>query len=121
MYYPLLVILAFSIITIGQILLILRYVKWLNSIRLTYNNISSSGKEFANTYTRAKGELDLLHQDIKKLTTLIAKKEHHLLHTTFHLEEMQTCITILLDEFREFVKLSKPKERIEKKDNNQHT
>ncbi|WP_341761510.1 MULTISPECIES: hypothetical protein [unclassified Candidatus Tisiphia] len=100
MYYPLLVILLFSII-IGQILLILLSVRWFSNIQLSYNNIISISKDFPNTYIKAKDEIALLHKEIIELITLTTKKEQGILHMTFRLEEMHICIEMLLNEFRE--------------------
>ncbi|MFU7503326.1 MAG: hypothetical protein ACE1S7_08150 [Candidatus Tisiphia sp.] len=100
MYYPLLVILLFSII-IGQILLILLSVRGFSNIQLSYNNIISISKDFPNTYIKAKDEIALLHKEIIELITLTTKKEQGILHMTFRLEEMHICIEMLLNEFRE--------------------
>lgn len=108
MYYPLLVILAFSII-IGQMLLIRLLVRWFNNIKLNYNNILSTSKDFPNTYIKAKDEVALLHKEIKELITLTTKKEQGISQITFHLEEMQLYIKMLLDEFRVFSSNTTPK------------
>ncbi|MFU7500395.1 MAG: hypothetical protein ACJBCI_01625 [Candidatus Tisiphia sp.] len=100
MYYPLLVILLFSII-IGQILLILLSVRGFSNIQLSYNNIISISKDLPNTYIKAKDEIALLHKEIIELITLTTKKEQGILHMTFRLEEMHICIEMLLNEFRE--------------------
>ncbi|WP_341755284.1 hypothetical protein [Candidatus Tisiphia endosymbiont of Ptychoptera albimana] len=105
MYYPLLVILAFSII-IGQMLLIRLFVKWFSNIQLSYNNIISISKDFPNTYIKAKDEITLLHKEIIELITLTTKKEQGILHMTFRLEEMHICIEMLLNEFRELTRSS---------------
>ena len=74
MCYPLLGIIAFSIIK-GQILLILLSVRWFNNIKLNYNNIISTSKDSSNTYIKAKDEVALLYQEIIELITLTTKQE----------------------------------------------
>lgn len=49
----------------------------------------------------------MLHKELKEITTLTTKKEHHILHMTIHLDEVEMGVKMLLDEFR---RISTPKE-----------
>ncbi|WP_367364108.1 hypothetical protein [Candidatus Tisiphia endosymbiont of Nedyus quadrimaculatus] len=98
-----LAILAFSII-IGQILLLLISIKWLNNIRLAYSEIEVICKDFSNIYIKAQNEIASLYQKTTELANSTAKKEHHILHATFQLEDINLHLKMLLDEFRVFAR-----------------
>ncbi|WP_417904835.1 hypothetical protein [Candidatus Tisiphia endosymbiont of Micropterix aruncella] len=96
---------VFSLI-IGQILLILLSVKWLNQIRSTCSNIKVICNNFSNVYIKAQNEIAALYQKTTELANSTAKKENHMLNATFQLEDINLNLKILLDEFREFTSSS---------------
>lgn len=93
-------------LTIGQILLILLSIKWLNQIRLTCINIEITCKDFSNIYIKVQNEIVALYQKTTELVNSTAKKEHHILHATFQLEDINMHLKMLLDEFRVFANSS---------------
>ncbi|MFU7502877.1 MAG: hypothetical protein ACE1S7_05615 [Candidatus Tisiphia sp.] len=93
-------------LTIGQILLILLSIKWLNQIRLTCINIEIICRDFSNIYIKAQNEIAALYQKTTELANSTVKKEHHLLHTTFQLEDINLHLKMLLDEFKVFANSS---------------
>lgn len=105
MHYQILVwvIGAFSL-TIGQIFLILLSIKWLNNIRLACSEIEVICKDFSNVYIKAQNEIATLYQKITELANSTIKKENHILHTTFQLEDINLHLKILLDEFKIFAR-----------------
>ncbi|WP_341754354.1 hypothetical protein [Candidatus Tisiphia endosymbiont of Dioctria rufipes] len=100
-----LVIGVFSLI-IGQILLILLSVKWLNQIRATYSDIKVICNNFSNFYIKAQDEIAALYQKTTELANSTVKKEHHILHATFQLEDININLKTLLDEFKVFASSS---------------
>lgn len=94
---------VFSLI-IGQILLILLSVKWLNQIRSTCSNIKVICKNFYSIYIKAQDEITGLYKKTTELANSTVKKEHHLLHATFQLEDTKLHLKILLDEFKIFAR-----------------
>lgn len=100
---------VFSLI-IGQILLILLSVKWLNQIRSTCSDIKVICNNFSNVYIKAQNEIAALYQKstelAKELANSTVKKEHHILHATFQLEDINLHLKILLDEFKVFASSS---------------
>lgn len=106
-----LLVISSIILIIIEMLLIVTCIKWLYSIRLACTNIWLMSQDFSNSFITAKEEVILLHKELKELTTLTTKKEHHILHMTVHLNEVEMCIKMLLDEFRGIVQFSNPKEK----------
>ncbi|WP_341758132.1 hypothetical protein [Candidatus Tisiphia endosymbiont of Ditula angustiorana] len=96
---------VFSLI-IGQILLILLSVKWLNQIRSTCSDIKVICNNFSNVYIKAQNEIAALYQKSTELANSTVKKEHHILHATFQLEDINLHLKILLDEFKVFANSS---------------
>ncbi|MDR0329543.1 MAG: hypothetical protein LBH99_02615 [Rickettsia sp.] len=100
-----LVIGVFSLI-IGQILLILLSVKWLNQIRSTCSDIKVICNNFSNVYIKAQDEIVALYQKSTELANSTVKKEHHILHATFQLEDINVNLKTLLDECKVFASSS---------------
>jgi uncharacterized protein YoxC len=92
------------ILMLGQLVLILLSIKWLNKIRLTCRDIDVTNKRFSSVYPTAQAEVAQLYQKITELANSTMQKENHMLHTTFHVEEVEIYVKMLLEEFRTFVK-----------------
>jgi hypothetical protein len=92
---------VFSLI-IGQILLILLSVKWLNQIRSTCSNIKVICQDFSSIYIKAQDEITGLYKKTTELVNCTAKKENHMLNATFQLEDINLNLKILFDEFKIF-------------------
>ncbi|WP_342278550.1 hypothetical protein [Candidatus Tisiphia endosymbiont of Myopa tessellatipennis] len=96
---------VFSLI-IGQILLILLSVKWLNQIRSTCSDIKVICNSFSNVYIKAQDEISALYQKTTELANSTAKKENYILNSTFQLADINLHLKILLDEFKVFANSS---------------
>jgi hypothetical protein len=92
---------AFSL-SLGQIILILVSIKWLNKVQLTCRDIKLACKDFSSVYIKAQNEIAGLYKKTTKLVNSSTKKEDHILHATFQLEDIDVHLKILLNEFRVF-------------------
>ncbi|MCC8398502.1 MAG: hypothetical protein LN569_04335 [Rickettsia endosymbiont of Labidopullus appendiculatus] len=108
--YQLLTIFTIILIII-EMMLIITFIKWLYSIRVICNNLQNINQGFYNNF-KDQDKVTLLHKELRELSILIGKKEQHVLHATFHIEEIEKYIRILLDELKEVTKLSKEKGQV---------
>ncbi len=99
------------ILIIIEMMLIITFIKWLYSIRMICNNLHGISQGFYNSF-KDQDKVTLLHKELRELGILIGKKEQHVLHTTFHVEEIEKYVRMLLDELKEVTKLSKEKEQV---------
>ncbi len=58
-------------------------------------------KDFATIFGNAKGEISSLFNNLKKLIILSSEREHHMLHTTFHLEEIEMYVKKILSKLEQ--------------------
>ncbi|WP_375319296.1 hypothetical protein [Candidatus Tisiphia endosymbiont of Oplodontha viridula] len=107
--YQLLVIFTIILIII-EVVLIVTFIKWLYSIRAICSNLQSISQGFYDNF-KDQDKVTLLQKELRELGILISKKEQYVLHTTFHVEEIEKYVRILLDELKEVTRLSKDKEQ----------
>ncbi len=82
-----------SLIIIEGILIIisLRYLQCTNFI----------SKDFATTCSNAKEEISTLFNNLKELVILSNKRENHMLHTTFYLENIEMYVKKILSKLEQ--------------------
>ncbi|WP_341756655.1 hypothetical protein [Candidatus Tisiphia endosymbiont of Nemotelus nigrinus] len=107
--YQLLVIFTIILIII-EVVLIVTFIKWLYSIRAICSNLQSISQGFYDNF-KDQDKVTLLQKELRELGILISKKEQYVLHTTFHVEEIEKYVRILLDELKEVTRFSKDKEQ----------
>ena len=85
-------IISLSLILFEGILIIisLKFVRNANKVSADFTQIFISSKE----------EISALFNELKKLIELSSKRENHMLHTTFHLDEMEIYIKMILKEIK---------------------
>jgi len=82
-------IISIVLITVEGILILKSY---------TYlKNVAVTSKDFTNVFNTAKEEVTLLFAKIKQLTDITEKKENHMLHTVFYLENLEMYIKKILE------------------------
>ena len=65
-------------------------------------------KDFATIFGNAKGEISSLLNNLKELIILSSKRENHMVHTTFHLEEIEMYVKKILSKLEQEENTKKP-------------
>lgn len=82
---------------IAVLLIIIEGILILISLRfLQRTNLIS--QDFATIFGDAKVEISDLFNELKELIILSSKREKHMLHTTFHLDEIEKYVKKILSE-----------------------
>ncbi|WP_425362568.1 hypothetical protein [Candidatus Tisiphia endosymbiont of Hybos culiciformis] len=115
-------LLMFSVvgILIVLILLIMTSIKWLYNIRVNIDHLDKKTKDFPNTFSQDIEVAKLLHQELKELININAKKEEEILQGVFFSEEIKIYLNMLLTEIIAFNKrnhLSKEQQATNNEDN----
>ncbi len=58
-------------------------------------------KDFATIFGNAKGEISSLFNNLQELIILSSKREDHMLHTTFYLEEIEMYVKKILSKLEQ--------------------
>lgn len=83
-------ILAISLIIVEGILILISF--------RSLKDIQAVSKDFAAIFGKVKEEISLL---FKELIALSIKRENHMLHTTFHLDEVEMYVKMILEKLEQ--------------------
>ncbi len=103
-YQQLLIISEIGMIIVA-ILLIMISIKWLNNIRFSIDYVAKISQDFSSMLNKAKGEMQLIHQELREVINITSKKENKILQGLFYSEEIKIHMDTLLTELREFKEL----------------
>lgn len=94
-------ILTVSLVLIEGVLIVI-FWRYLKNIRLT-------SKDLITTMGKVKEDTLPMFQELKHLIEITSKRENHMLHTVFHLEEIEMHVKMIFNQLEQHNELKTSK------------